>query len=80
MESGEVRTRLEMGLEKGAAWFSALVLSCSVMIDSFATPWTAAHQAPLFMRLSRQEYWSQLPLPPLGDDLGYGCLNLKARY
>ena len=29
--------------------------------------WTAAHQAPLSMRLSRQEYWSGLPCPPLGN-------------
>ena len=29
----------------------------------FATPWTAAHQAPPSMRFSRQEYWSGLPLP-----------------
>ena len=29
----------------------------------FATPWTAAYHAPLFMGLSRQEYWSGLPLP-----------------
>ena len=28
-----------------------------------ATPWTAAHQAPQSMGLSRQEYWSGLPLP-----------------
>ena len=27
----------------------------------FATPWTVAHQAPLSMRFSRQEYWSGLP-------------------
>ena len=27
------------------------------------TPWTAAHQAPPSMGFSRQEYWSQLPLP-----------------
>ena len=27
------------------------------------TPWTAAHQAPLPMGFSRQEYWSGLPLP-----------------
>ena len=27
------------------------------------TPWTAAHQAPPSMGLSRQEYWSGLPLP-----------------
>ena len=28
-----------------------------------ATLWTAAHQAPLSMEYSRQEYWSGLPLP-----------------
>ena len=33
----------------------------------FATPWTAAHQAPLFMRFSRQGYWSGLPFPSPGD-------------
>ena len=27
-----------------------------------AIPWTAAHQAPLSMRFSRQEYWSGVPL------------------
>ena len=26
------------------------------------TPWTAAHQAPLSMGFSRQEYWSRMPL------------------
>ena len=29
----------------------------------FATPWTAAHQAPPSKEFSRQEYWSGLPLP-----------------
>ena len=29
----------------------------------FATPWTAAHQAPLAMGFSRQEYWSGVPSP-----------------
>ena len=28
-----------------------------------ATPWTAAHQAPLSMGFSRQECWSGVPLP-----------------
>ena len=41
-------------------------LSCSGMSDS-ATPWTVAHQAPLSMGFSRQEYWSGLPYPPPGD-------------
>ena len=27
------------------------------------TPWTEAHQAPLSMGFSRQEYWSGVPLP-----------------
>ena len=33
----------------------------------FATPWTVAHQAPLSIEFSRQEYWSGLPFLPLGD-------------
>ena len=32
-----------------------------------ATPETAAHQAPLSLGFSRQEYWSGLPLPSPGD-------------
>ena len=32
-----------------------------------ATPWTITHQAPLSMGFSRQEYWSQVPFPSLGD-------------
>ena len=31
----------------------------------FATPWTAAHQAPPSMGFSRQEYWNGVPLPSL---------------
>ena len=33
----------------------------------FVTPWTVAHQAPLSMGFSRQEYWSGLPFPSPGD-------------
>ena len=38
----------------------------SVTSDS-VTPWTVAHQAPLSMEFSRQEYWSGLPWPSPGD-------------
>ena len=31
------------------------------------TPLTVARQAPLYMRFSRQEYWSGLPFPSGGD-------------
>ena len=41
------------------------------MSDS-ATPWTVAHQAPLSMGFSWQEYWSGLPFPPPGDLPGPG--------
>ena len=41
-------------------------VSHSVVSDS-ATPWTVACQAPLSMGFSRQEYWSELPLPSPGD-------------
>ena len=41
-------------------------ISLSVMSDS-VTLWTIAHQAPLSMDFSRQEYWSGLSFPSLGD-------------
>ena len=31
------------------------------------TPWTIAHQAPLSMGFSSQEYWSGLPFPTPGN-------------
>ena len=33
----------------------------------FASLWNVAHQAPLSMRFSRQEYWSGLSCPLPGD-------------
>ena len=43
------------------------VLSRFSHVQLFASPWTVAHQAPLSMRFSKQEYWSGLPFPPPGD-------------
>ena len=37
--------------------------SCLTLCD----PWTVAHQAPLCVGFSRQEYWSGLPFPSPGD-------------
>ena len=37
--------------------------SCPALCDS----WTVAHQVPLSMEFSKQEYWSGLPFPSLGD-------------
>ena len=43
--------------------------ACSVasVMSDFVPLWTVALQAPLFMELSRQEYWSGLPFPSPGD-------------
>ena len=43
------------------------MLSCLSRVQLFATPWTVALQAPLFVGFSRQEYWSGLLFPPPGD-------------
>ena len=49
----------------GSSSFSVhtCMLSCCSHVWLFATLWTIAHQAPLYMGLSRQEYWSGLPCP-----------------
>ena len=49
----------------GACFGSTQIILCEcmrlVMYDS------VAHQAPLFMEFSQQEYWSGLPFPSPGD-------------
>ena len=37
-----------------------LIIQC---VQLFVTLWTVAHQAPVSLGFSRQEYWSGLPLP-----------------
>ena len=44
------------------SWVTKLTLS-----NSFGTPWTVAHQAPLSMGFSRQEYWNGLAFPSPGN-------------
>ena len=40
---------------------------CAQSGPIFPTLWTVAHQAPLSMEFSRQEYWSGLPFLTVGD-------------
>ena len=49
-------------------WY-AYIHACSVTKSCWlsTTPWTIAHQAPLSMEFSRQEYCSGLPFPFPGD-------------
>ena len=48
------------------------LLSC---VQLFATPWTAAHQAPPSMGFSRQNYWRNLPDKYIQNVKHYGNLN-----
>ena len=64
----------------GVHWACARVLSQGMVVNVnlcmircfsrvwlFVTSWTIAHQAPLSMGFSKQEYWSELPCPTPGD-------------
>ena len=44
-----------------------MCVSHSVVSDSLQPQWTVAHQAPLSMEFSRQEYWSGLLFPSSED-------------
>ena len=50
-----------MWKETIVVWRLLFFSHCHVRL--FATPWTAAHQAPPSMGFSRQEHWSGVPLP-----------------
>ena len=45
-------------------WYESV---SSLVVSDSVTPWTIACQAPLFMEISRQEYWNGLPFPSPGD-------------
>ena len=58
-------------------------------VQLFETIWVVAHQAPMSMEFSRQEYWSGLPLPtredlpdpviePMSPALAGGCFTTDA--
>ena len=58
--------------------FCACMLGCISHVCPFATLWTIAHQAPVSLGLSRQEYWSGLPCPPPGDPPNPGVKPVSA--
>ena len=55
----------------------ACVLSRSSHVWLSATLWTVAHQSPLSMGFSKQEYWRGLPFPPPGN-LPYPGIELAS--
>ena len=71
--STEDRASDNYGLPRGSGTpfshvtMQARVLSRFSCVRLRATPWTVAHEAPLSVGFSRQEYWSEWPCPPPGD-------------
>ena len=55
-----------------------LLLSRFSRVRLCATPQMAAHQAPLSLGFSRQEYWSGVPLPSL--DKSRQCIKKQRHY
>ena len=60
-DSDKNRSRMQKLVGEGTMLL--LLLSCFSRVRLCATPYTAAHQAPLFLGFSRQEHWSGLPFP-----------------
>ena len=59
----QARTLEWVAISFSSAWKWKVKMKSFSRVRLLATPWTAAHQAPLSMGFSRQEYWSGLPLP-----------------
>ena len=66
----QARTLEWVAISFSNAWKWKVKVKSLSRVRLLPTPWTAAHQAPLSMGFSRQEYWSGLPLPsPSGLDI-----------
>ena len=59
----QARTLEWAAISFSSAWQWKVKVKSLSRVQLLATPWTAAHQAPLSMGFSRQEYWSGVPLP-----------------
>ena len=60
------------------AWKWTVRVKSLSHVRLFATPWTAAYQAPPSMGFSSQEYWSGVPLPS-PHYRGLECKSRKSR-
>ena len=58
----QARTLELVAISFSNAWKWKVKMKSLSRVRLLATPWTAAYQAPLSMGLSRQEYWSGVPL------------------
>ena len=65
----QARTLEWIAISFSSAWKGKVKVKSLSRVRLFATPWTAAYQAPLPMGFSRQEYWSGVPLPSPANDV-----------
>ena len=63
----QVRTLEWVAISFSNAWKWKGKVKLLSRIQLLAIAWTAAHQAPLSIGFSRQEYWSGVPLPSHGE-------------
>ena len=59
----QARTLEWIAISFSDAWKWKVKVKSLSRVQLFATPWTAAYQAPPSMGFSREEYWIGLPLP-----------------
>ena len=74
----QARTLEWVAISFSNAWKWKVKVKVLSRVRLFATPWTAAYQAPPSMGLSRQEYWSGVPLPSL-EALVYQVLKRNTK-
>ena len=67
----QARTLEWVAISFSNAWKWKVKVKSLSHVWLLATAWTAAHQAPLSMGFSRQEYWSGVPLPSPFYALGF---------
>ena len=65
--SSRPRNQTQVSCIAGRFFTNSAMREALSYVQLFTTLWTVAHQAPLSMGFSRQEYWSGLLLPPPGD-------------
>ena len=59
----QARTLEWVAISFSNTWKGKVKVKSLSRVRLFATPWSAAYQAPPSMGFSRQEYWSGVPLP-----------------
>ena len=77
----QARTLAWVAISFSNAWKWKVKVKPLSRVQLFATPWTAAYQAPPSMGFSRQEYGSGVPLPsPVVGLSGYKTLSILPGY